>query len=110
MEAGAADQVLPPVAQAAKEAGEPGELARLPSSNNKDECCLASGALFAASILAATAPPQPLLAPSYVSDADTEDLDVPDLGAAGAAKIVNSHVEESDGLDFFFEELACLFD
>ena len=31
------------------------------------------------------------------AEADTEDLDVPDLGAAGAAKIVNSHVEESDG-------------
>lgn len=31
------------------------------------------------------------------AEADTEDLDVPDLGAAGAAKVVNSHVEESDG-------------
>ena len=31
------------------------------------------------------------------AEADTEDLDVPDLGAVGAAKVVNSHVEESDG-------------
>ena len=31
------------------------------------------------------------------AEADTEDLDVPDLGAMGAAKVVNSHVEESDG-------------
>ena len=31
------------------------------------------------------------------AEADTEELDVPDLGAAGAAKVVNSHVEESDG-------------
>ena len=31
------------------------------------------------------------------AEADTEDLDVPDLGAAGAAKVVNSHAEESDG-------------
>ena len=31
------------------------------------------------------------------AEADTEDLDVPDLGAAGAAKVTNSHVEESDG-------------
>lgn len=31
------------------------------------------------------------------AEADTEDLDVPDLGGAGAAKVVNSHVEESDG-------------
>ncbi len=31
------------------------------------------------------------------AEADTEDLDVPDLGAAGGAKVTNSHVEESDG-------------
>jgi electron transfer flavoprotein alpha subunit len=31
------------------------------------------------------------------AEADTEDLDVPDLGAVGAAKVTNSHVEESDG-------------
>jgi electron transfer flavoprotein alpha subunit len=31
------------------------------------------------------------------SEADTEDLDVPDLGAVGAAKVVNSHAEEADG-------------
>lgn len=31
------------------------------------------------------------------AEADTEDLDVPDLGAVGSAKVVNSHVEESDG-------------
>ena len=31
------------------------------------------------------------------AEADTEDLDVPELGAAGAAKVTNSHVEESDG-------------
>ena len=31
------------------------------------------------------------------AEADTEDLDVPDLGATGAAKVLNSHVEESDG-------------
>ena len=31
------------------------------------------------------------------AEADTEDLDVPDLGAMGAARVVNSHAEESDG-------------
>ena len=31
------------------------------------------------------------------AEADTEDLDVPDLGAVGAARVINSHVEESDG-------------
>ena len=31
------------------------------------------------------------------AEADTEDLDAPDLGAVGAAKVTNSHVEESDG-------------
>ena len=31
------------------------------------------------------------------AEADTEDLDVPDLGAVGAAKVTNSHVEESEG-------------
>jgi electron transfer flavoprotein alpha subunit len=31
------------------------------------------------------------------AEADTEDLDVPDLGAAGAARITATHAEESDG-------------
>ncbi|MFW2383393.1 MAG: electron transfer flavoprotein subunit alpha/FixB family protein [Acidimicrobiales bacterium] len=31
------------------------------------------------------------------AEADVEDLDVPDLGTAGAAKVTNRHVEESDG-------------
>jgi len=31
------------------------------------------------------------------AEADTEDLEVPDLGTVGAAKVVNSHAEESDG-------------
>ncbi len=31
------------------------------------------------------------------AEADTEDLDVPDLGAAGAARITATHAEEADG-------------
>jgi electron transfer flavoprotein alpha subunit len=31
------------------------------------------------------------------AEADVEDLDVPDLGTTGGARILNSHVEESDG-------------
>jgi len=31
------------------------------------------------------------------AEADTEDLEVPDLGAVGGAKVTNSYVEESDG-------------
>ena len=31
------------------------------------------------------------------AEADSEELDVPELGAAGGARVVNSHVEESDG-------------
>ncbi len=35
--------------------------------------------------------------PSDGAAADVEDLDVPDLGAAGGATVVERHVEESDG-------------